>query len=188
MKALSICVGVVAIVALLVGIKGGGGDLFDLAADPALLSIAVVGLGLAVTTFRLPLISPFLRVFSAIFAVEYILTTLAYIAAHEGWWPPSLSEVAPPASLPSTVAIFGLVVHLISFIPVIGQITRLADPYFVTSDREAVQVAGFGTRQVTERRLGSLLVVALVVITQFQGRNQHSPKLLQSRLVQLDSK
>jgi hypothetical protein len=36
MKALSIYVGVVAIVTLLAGIKGGGGDLFDLAADPAL--------------------------------------------------------------------------------------------------------------------------------------------------------
>jgi hypothetical protein len=33
------------------------------------------------------------------------------------------------------VAIFGLVVYLISFIPVIRQITRLADPYFVTNDR-----------------------------------------------------
>ena len=168
MKALSICVGVAAIVALLIGVKGGGGDLFDLAADPALLSIAAVGLGLAVTTFRSSLISPFLRVFSTIFAVEYVVTAVAYVVAQEGWWPPSLSEAAPPASLPSTVAIFGLVVHFISFIPVIGQITRLADPYFVTSDRGAVQVAGFGTRQVTERRFGSLLVVALVVITQFQ--------------------
>jgi vitamin B12/bleomycin/antimicrobial peptide transport system ATP-binding/permease protein len=69
---------------------------------------------------------------------------------------------------PSTFAIFGLLVYLISFIPVIGQITRLADPYFVTNDGGDLQIGGFGARHVTERRFASAVIVALVVINQLQ--------------------
>jgi hypothetical protein len=96
--------------------------------------------------------------------------------------------LAPPASLTTTVAIFGLLVHLISFIPVIRQITRLADPYFVTDERGDLEIGGFGARHVTERRFASALIVALVVINPASGYYQHSPKLLRSRLVQRDSK
>ncbi len=117
------------------GIIKGDFNVPGLATDPTLLSIGAVGLTLALTTFRSSLISPFLRVFSTIFAVEYVVTGLAYVAARAGWWPSNFAEATPPASLPTTVAIFGLLVYLISFIPVIRQITRLADPYFVTNDR-----------------------------------------------------
>jgi putative ATP-binding cassette transporter len=167
-KQLSIGVAIAAAIALVAGITKGGVDVLGLAADPTLLSIGAVGLMLALTTFRSPPISPFLRVFSTIFAIEYVVTAAAYVAVQAGWWPPSLSELAPPASLPITVAIFGLLVHLISFIPVIRQITRLADPYFVTNDRGDLQIGGFGARQVTERRVASSLIVALVVINQLQ--------------------
>ena len=57
---------------------------------------------------------------------------------------------------------------MISFIPVIRQITRLADPYFVTNDRGDLRIGGFGTRHVTERRLASSLIIALVLINQLQ--------------------
>lgn len=133
-----------------------------------LLSIGAIGLPLALTIFRSPLISPFLRVFSTIFAVEYLVTGLAYVVVKAGWWLPSLAEAAPPASLPITIAIFGLLVHLISFIPVIRQITRLADPYFITDDRGDLQIGSFGGRHVLERRLAGALIVALVVINQLQ--------------------
>jgi putative ATP-binding cassette transporter len=167
-KQLSIGVAIAAAIALVAGITKGGVDVLGLAADPTLLSIGAAGLMLALTTFRSPPISPFLRVFSTIFAVEYVVTAAAYVAVQAGWWPPSFSELAPPASLPITVAIFGLLVHLISFIPVIRQITRLADPYFVTNERGDLQIGGFGARQVTERRVASSLIVALVVINQLQ--------------------
>jgi vitamin B12/bleomycin/antimicrobial peptide transport system ATP-binding/permease protein len=144
-KPLSIGVAIVAAIALVAGITKGGVDVLGLAADPTLLSMGAVGLMLALASFRSPLISPFLRVFSTIFAVEYVMTGLAYVAVQAGWWPPSFSELMSPASLPTTVAIFGLLVHLISFIPVIRQITRLADPYFGTNDRGDLQISGFGT-------------------------------------------
>jgi hypothetical protein len=72
-----------------------------------------------------------------------------YEAGDGGWWPQSFLESAPPASIPTTVAIFGLLVRLISFIPVIRQITRLADPYFMTNDRGDLQISGFGARRIT---------------------------------------
>jgi len=167
-KQLSIGVTIVAAIALVAGITKGEFDVLGLAADPMLLSIGAVGLTLALATFRSSLISPFLRVFSTIFAVEYVVTGLAYVAVRAGWWPPGFSELMPPASLPTTVAIFGLLIHLISFIPVIRQITRLADPYFVTNDRGDLQIGGFEKRRVAERRFASSLIVALVVINQFQ--------------------
>ena len=168
MKPLSIGVTIAAAISLVAGITKGDVDIFGLAADPTLLSVGAVGMMLALTAFRSLLISPFLRVFSGIFAVEYVVTGLAYVAARAGWWPQNFSELAPPASLAATVAIFGLLVYLISFIPVIRQITRLADPYFMTNDTGEVQISGLGARHVTERRFASLLIVALVVINQLQ--------------------
>jgi putative ATP-binding cassette transporter len=147
-KQLSIGVIIAAAIALVAGITKGEFDVLGLAADPMLLSIGAVGLTLALTTFRSSVISPFLRVFSTIFAVEYVVTGLAHVAVRAGWWPPGFSELMPPASLPTTVAIFGLLIHLISFIPVIRQITRLADPYFVTNDRGDLQIGGFEKRRV----------------------------------------
>jgi vitamin B12/bleomycin/antimicrobial peptide transport system ATP-binding/permease protein len=167
-KPLSIGVALAAAFALVAGITKTGGDVLGLAADPSLLSIGAVGLMLALSTLRSQLISPFLRVFSTIFAVEYVVTAVAHVAVRVGWWPPGLSELAPPASLATTVAIFGLLVHVISFIPVIRQITRLADPYFVTNDRGDIEISGFGTRHVAERRFAGLLIIALVLINQLQ--------------------
>jgi len=168
MKPLSIGVAVAAAIVLLTGITEAGGDVRGLAGDATLLSIGAVGVMLALTTFRSPLISPFLRVFSAIFAVEYIVTGLAYVTVRADWWPVGLREAAPPASLPTTLAVFGLLVYLISFIPVVRQITRLADPYFVTNDRGDLQIGGLSEHHVSERRLASSLIVALVVINQLQ--------------------
>ena len=76
MKQLSIGVTIAAAIALVAGITKGDVDVLGLAADPTLLSIGAVGLMLALTTFRSPLISPFLRVFSTIFAFEYVVTGL----------------------------------------------------------------------------------------------------------------
>jgi len=168
MKPLSIGVATAAAVAVLAGIAKGDGDVLGLAADPTLLGIGAIGMMLGLTTFRSLLISPFLRVFSTIFAAEYVVTGLAYVLVRTNWWPLSLSEAAPPASLPATLGIFGLLVHLISFIPVVRQITRLADPYFITNDRRDLQLGGLGAHHVTEGRLASSLIIALVVINQLQ--------------------
>ena len=168
MKWLTISVAIAATIALVSGITQGGIGFLGLAADLALLSSGIAGLALALVTLRSTSISAFLRVFSTIFAVEYVLTGLAYVIVRVGWWPANLADAAPPASLPITVAIFALLVYLVSFVPVIRQITQLADPYFATDDRRDVRVAGFGRRRMTERHFAIALTVMLVVINQLQ--------------------
>lgn len=153
---------------MVAGITQGGIGFLGLAADLALLSVGAAGLALALVTLHSPSISAFLRVFSTIFAAEYVLTGLAYVIVRVGWWPASLADAAPPASLPITIAIFALLVYLVSFVPVIGQITRLADPYFATDDRRDVRVAGLGRRRMLERHCATALTVMLVVINQLQ--------------------
>lgn len=71
MKTLSIGVATVAAIALLAGITSGRDAVLGVAADQTLLSVGAVGLILALTTFRSLRISPFLCIFSTIFAVEW---------------------------------------------------------------------------------------------------------------------
>ena len=140
MKGLTISVPVAATIALVAGLIQDGPRFLGLAADLALLSSGVAGLALALVALRSSSISAFLHVFSTIFVVEYVLTGLAYVIVRVGWWPASLADAAPPASLPITIAIFALLVYLVSFVPVIRQITCLADPFFATDDRRDVRV------------------------------------------------
>ena len=167
MRGLAIAIAIAGAVALVAAVAQGGTGFLSLPADLPLLSIAIAGVTLAVVTLRAAAISAFLRVFSTIFAVEHVLTGLAYVAVRVGWWPASLDDAAPPASLPVTLAVFGLLVYLLSFVPVIRQITRLADPYFATGDRRDLPIAGL-RRQVTERHFATVLTVMLVVINQLQ--------------------
>ncbi len=168
MKKLTIVVATAAAIALVTGVAQGSVGFLGVRFDVPLLSIGLAGLALAIVTLRASSISNFLRVFSAIFAVEYILTSLAYVIARVGWWPTALTDAAPPASLPITLAIFALLVYLLSFVRVIGQITGLADPYFAAGDRRDVAIVGFGRHQVTERHFAAALTVLLVVLNQFQ--------------------
>ena len=140
MKGLTISVGIVTTITLGAGLILDGPRFLGLAADLALLSIAVAGLAVALVTVHSPAISAFLRVFSTIFAVEYVLTGVAYVIVRLGWWPAALADATPPVSLPITLAMFALLVYLVSFVPVIRQITCLADPFFATDDRRDVRV------------------------------------------------
>ena len=168
MRGLTISVAIAAAISLVAGNTQGGAGFLGLAADLPLLSSGVAGLALALVTWRGRSVSAFLRVFLTIFAVEYVLTGLTYVLVRVGWWSATLADAAPPVSLPITVAIFGLLVYLVSFVPVIRQITQLADPYFATDDERDVRIAGFGPRRVTERHFAIALTVMLVVINQLQ--------------------
>jgi vitamin B12/bleomycin/antimicrobial peptide transport system ATP-binding/permease protein len=167
-KALTVAVVITAVFALVAGITNGFADITALGADPALLLVGTLGPLLAFVTARSTWGSAFLRVFSIVFAVEYVVTGLAYVASRAGWWPSAVADSIPPASLPATIAAFGLLVYLISYIPVIRQITRLADPYFATGEEGSVSAWRLGRRQVSERRFAATLVMLVVVINQLQ--------------------
>ncbi|MGL4325684.1 MAG: ABC transporter ATP-binding protein/permease [Beijerinckiaceae bacterium] len=160
MRLLSVCVAATALVLLLMGFRGP--------VNAVTLGLGAVGLALAFVTARAPAISTFLRIFAGIFAVEYVLTGLAYAVVFAGFWPAGLAEATPPASLPFTIAAFGLIVYGISFIPVIRQITRLADPYFEAPEKLEGQAGLFRRWFASERTLAHALLVAVVVINQIQ--------------------
>ena len=168
MTGLTISIAITAAIALVAAIAQGGVGFLGLAADLALLSVGVAGLALAIVSFRTPSISAFLRVFLMIFAVEYVLTGVAYVIVRLGWWPAALADATPPVSLPITLAMFALLVYLISFVSVIRQITRLADPYFAREERQDVPVVGLGQRRTMEWRFATALTVMLVMINQLQ--------------------
>ncbi|MGL5734941.1 MAG: ABC transporter ATP-binding protein/permease, partial [Beijerinckiaceae bacterium] len=70
--------------------------------------------------------------------------------------------------LPFTIAAFGLIVYGISFIPVIRQITRLADPFFEADDRLEGQAGLFKSWFASEKILARTLLTTLVVLNQIQ--------------------
>ena len=160
MRFLSIAVALTALVLLAMGIRGP--------LDWVTIGLAVTGLALAWVTLRTPQISTFLRIFSGIFAFEYVLTGLAYALVLADGWPEALAAATPPASLPFTIAAFGLIVYGISFIPVIRQITRLADPYFETRDMVDGDAGLFRRWFTRENIMARTLLVTLVVINQVQ--------------------
>ncbi len=168
MQILAIAVAAVAVLAALAGFQTPAGTGLAAYGDPALYGLAVAGAALTFATLGAARISTFLRIFSTIFAVEYVLTGLVFIAGRKGVWPSGLADLQVPISLPVTVAVFSLIVWTISYIPVIRQITALADPYFASDAKRDVNLGPFGMMRMAEGRLGRLLITLLVVINQLQ--------------------
>jgi putative ATP-binding cassette transporter len=133
-----------------------------------LLGVALAGLLLAGAAWLSARISSFLRVFSGIFAIEYVVFGLAATATAAGLWPETLAEAAPPSSLPITVAVFGIIVWAVSFIPVMRSITNVADLYFDVRGVGTARAWPLPAVRMRENRLATLAVVTLVLINQAQ--------------------
>ena len=102
MRLLSILVALMAAAALAVGQQAGAG---------AIIGMGVIGLLLAAVTFRSPSLPFFLRIFSSVFAIEYVVFGAASLLAQLGWWPPELRIPVVPTSLPTTVGVFGILMR-----------------------------------------------------------------------------
>ncbi len=139
-----------------------------LAGGPTVLLLAAAGFLCAYTTYRSRGISTFLRIFAAIFAAETVIFGSVFLFAATGLWPSSLADYELPISLPLTVAIFGILVYAISFIPVVRSMTDIADRYFDSSNSTIARIWPFPSFEILERRLASAMVVLLVVISQAQ--------------------
>jgi putative ATP-binding cassette transporter len=136
--------------------------------EPTVWLLAVVAALCAATTSKAVAISSYLRIFAAIFAVETVLFGSLFLATQVGLWPDRLADYAIPASLPLTVAIFGLLVFVISYIPVVRTMTGIADRYFDTTDRAAPRLWPLPAVSTTERTVAIVMVVFLVVSNQAQ--------------------
>jgi vitamin B12/bleomycin/antimicrobial peptide transport system ATP-binding/permease protein len=136
--------------------------------DHIVLLLAGVGFLCAFTTYRSRTISTFLQIFAAIFATETAIFGSAFLAAQTGFWPAALETYQLPESLPLTVAIFGILVYVISFIPVVRSMTRIADRYFNSGDETRARIWPFPAFGAGERRVAIAMIVLLVVINQAQ--------------------
>ncbi len=159
MHSLAALVAVFSLASVGVGAKTG---------EPTVWLLAVVTALCAATTYKATAISSFLRIFAAIFAVETVLFGCLYLATQIGLWPEHLADYAIPESLPLTVAIFALLVFVISWIPVVRTMTGIADRYFDTSDRATLRVWPLPRVTTMERTLAVAMVVFLVVVNQAQ--------------------
>jgi putative ATP-binding cassette transporter len=136
--------------------------------DAIVMFLAATGALCAFTTYQSRKISTFLQIFAAIFAAETVIFGAIFLVAKIGFWPASLEDYEFPESLPLTVAIFAILVHAISFIPVVRSMTGIADRYFDTGDETRARIFPFPAFQISERRLAIGMVVLLVLINQAQ--------------------
>jgi len=159
MRLLSFAVAALALIALVVGQQSG---------STGILGLGVIGVVLAFATWRADGISFFLRIFSGIFGTEYVLFGAGAVLAQLGWWPSSWQAAAPPASLGTTVAVFGILIYLISFVPVVQRIARIASPYFESSEPQIANLGPFGRYRMRLGNFAVALVVFLIVLNQAQ--------------------
>jgi vitamin B12/bleomycin/antimicrobial peptide transport system ATP-binding/permease protein len=159
MRPLSFAVAVLAVIALGVGTQAG---------SAGMIGMGVVGLLLAAAVFRSTGIAYFLKIFSAIFGTEYVVFGAGAVLAQLGFWPANWSAVAPPASLPTTVAVFGTLIYLISFAPVVQRIARIASPYFLAEERSTLNFWPLGKFSVSLGHSAVALLVFLIVLNQAQ--------------------
>jgi putative ATP-binding cassette transporter len=159
MKALSIAVALLGLAALL---------LAQTSKDLMAGALGITALVSAFTTFRSIGISSFLKIFVGIFSTETIVLGLAVLAGRAGLWPSAYREYLPPESMPLTVAIFSVVVYVLSHLAVVRQITNIADRYFAANERAPARIWPLTPFTAPEGRIAAAMVVLLVLINQTQ--------------------
>lgn len=159
MRLLSFAIAALAVIALVIGQQGGAAGV---------IGMGVIGLLLAAVTFRAPALPFFLKIFSGVFGVEYVLFGTAALLAQVGWWPPALQVPAVPTSLPTTVGVFSILIYAISFVPVIAKIARIASPYFESDETTTANLWPIGPFSIRLGTLAVSLFVFLIVLNQVQ--------------------
>ena len=159
MKYLATAVGAFAAATLVVG---------ALRPDTYVFLLAAAAIGSAVTTFWAARISNFLRIFAAIFAVETILFGASFLVNRLGFWPKAYADLLPPDSLALTVALFGSLIYVISYAPIVRKMTAIADPYFCEAAPTMARAWPFPAFTIASNRLATATLVFLIIVNQAQ--------------------
>jgi vitamin B12/bleomycin/antimicrobial peptide transport system ATP-binding/permease protein len=157
MKKLALAVALFAVAALLTALRNPDTMVFLLTGAAA---------ACAVTTFLSHRLSAFLKVFEAIFASETIGFGAAFLVERLDLWPKAYANYTLPESLPFAVALFGVFVYAISFIPVVRKMTGIADPYFRERAPTRAKAWLFPPFTVAQNKLAIASLVFLIVINQ----------------------
>lgn len=136
--------------------------------DNGLLLVGAFAAVNAFTTLRSEKVSSFLKIFIAIFGVETILFGLVVLAGKTGYWPAGMKDYLAPDTLPMTVAVFGILVHAVSFVPVVRTMTGIADRYFDNGEEGTARIWPLALFAAMERRVATAMVVFLVLVNQAQ--------------------
>src|SRR5690242_15061298 len=156
MKALSLCVALFGLVALVQP---------AMHANIADAMLGVFALVCAFTTYRSAGISSFLKILVGIFSTETIVFGLAVLAGRAEVWP-FPDTLLPPDSLPLTVAIFSILVFVAAHARTVRQIMRIADRYFDNDEVGQARIWPFRPFAARERRIAVAMVVFLVLLNQ----------------------
>jgi vitamin B12/bleomycin/antimicrobial peptide transport system ATP-binding/permease protein len=159
MRLLSLAVGAFAVATFLVGLH---------APETMLFLLAGAALACSVTTFLSQRLSAFLKIFEATFACETIVFGLAFLVDELGFWPKAYENYTLPESLPFAVALFGVFVYGVSFIPVVRKMIGIADPYFVSATPTSARIWPFRPFIVAQNKLAAASLVFLIVINQVE--------------------
>jgi putative ATP-binding cassette transporter len=159
MRLLSFAVGIFAVATFLVGLH---------APDTMIFLLAAAAFACAVTTFLSRRLSAFLKIFEATFAAETIVFGLAFLVDQLGLWPKAYENYTLPESLPFAVALFGVFVYAVSFIPVVRKMIGIADPYFVAATPTTTKIWPFGSFVVAQNKLAAASLVFLIVVNQVE--------------------
>ena len=136
------------------------------------IGFGIIALICAASTYQSASISSYLKIFGAIFEVETVLFGLLAAFVKLGYWPSTFADYQPPEqflnTFPITVAVFSILIYLISYIGVIRQITRIADLYYESTERAQARVWPFPAYAALERRIAVFMVLFLVLVNQVQ--------------------
>ncbi len=151
--------GLFAVLALGVGIYERDGMTIGLAVAAAL------GAAASWLSVRLP---TFLKIMAELFTVETVAFGLISLAEVTHAWPAFLANYAPPRYLPVATALFVVALALLSLVPFVQRMMRIADPFFEATTPISLNPLLIGRRLMRQDVYGRLCVFFLIIINQFQ--------------------
>lgn len=152
------------LLAILIGVLSLGATLASATGIAAgmPLYVALGGLAVAFLVLQAMRLGPFLRFFSFFYGLAFaVLVALLLLAP---LLPDAVSRMVPPPLTAFTAGAFVAAIALMARIPVIRNVVAIADPYFSTNDRRALQLPLFGAVNTPERLIAMGLLAALILI------------------------
>jgi putative ATP-binding cassette transporter len=128
--------------------------------------VGIAGFAMAALIWASDRIPKFLRIFVFMYGLGYVLIGLANALRLSGLLPSSLGPFVPPAFMMVAVAAFAGIVFGVSFLPVIRQIMRLADPYF-HADTSATAAYGWFGRLFSSEGKAATALVGIIIAENF---------------------
>ncbi|HEV2560351.1 MAG TPA: ABC transporter ATP-binding protein/permease [Microvirga sp.] len=126
--------------------------------------VPLAGFAMAALLVLSARVSSFVRIFIVMYALGYLVLAGGVFLATQGLLGETLAEMLPPAFSATAAVVFAGVVYGVSFLPVIRQITAIADPFF-NSNEPTERGGPFSWAGRTEGRVGALLVGLAVFVT-----------------------